>query len=165
MRARLSIVAARSKAYILKRLHPGPEQLLLLGQGAYRPPGRPDVLAPGFVDAQTKQAAVSACDMVVVPSRLESLSLLALEAMAHAKPILANRACQVLLGHCRRSQGGLHYSRPLELAEQMHLLFSNPQVRSNLGDSGRRYVAANYSWAVVLDRFEAAMKALVVADV
>ena len=47
----------------------------------------------------------------------------------------------------------------------MHLLFSNPQVRSDLGDSGRRYVAANYSWAVVLDRFEAAMKALVVADV
>jgi len=45
----------------------------------------------------------------VVPSPLESLSLLALEAMAVGTPVLCNARADVLVEHCKNSNAGLFY--------------------------------------------------------
>ena len=52
-------------------------------------------------------SALEAATVVVIPSPYESLSLLALEALAVGTPILCNARSEVLVDHCLRSNGGL----------------------------------------------------------
>ena len=44
-----------------------------------------------------------------MPSYFESLSMVALEAWALGRPVLANGRCDVLKGQCIRSDAGLYY--------------------------------------------------------
>ena len=61
--------------------------------------------------------ALEAATVVVVPSPHESLSLLALEAMAVGTPILVNGRSDVLVDHCLKSQAGLFYASADEFTE------------------------------------------------
>ena len=54
--------------------------------------------------------------VLVMPSYYESLSMVALEAWALGKPVLANARCDVLLGQCLRSNAGLYYENAAEFA-------------------------------------------------
>ena len=56
--------------------------------------------------------------------RFESLSLLALEAMAMGTPVLCN-ARAVLVGHCLRSNAGLFYADRDEFVEALSLLMAD----------------------------------------
>jgi glycosyltransferase involved in cell wall biosynthesis len=76
----------------------------------------PDIIALGFVDEQTKWDALAACDLLVMPSPYESLSIVLLEAWAVGKPVLVNGRCEVLVGQCRRAQGGLWYTSKYEFS-------------------------------------------------
>jgi glycosyltransferase involved in cell wall biosynthesis len=109
----------------------------------------------GSVDEQLKWDALAACDVVVVPSRYESLSLTALEAWCMGKPVLANAHAACVVGQCRRAQGGLWYANADELAVALDLL--DDRLREQLGRQGRAFVAANYSWGPVLDTYRAAL--------
>ena len=51
-----------------------------------------------------------------MPSYFESLSMVALEAWARGRPVLANAHCDVLLGQCLRSNAGLFYRNAQEFA-------------------------------------------------
>ena len=48
-------------------------------------------------------------DLLIMPSYFESLSMVALEAWALGRPVLANGRCDVLKGQCIRSNAGLYY--------------------------------------------------------
>src|SRR5207237_1060259 len=63
----------------------------------------------GRVSDEDKFSALSGALAVVVPSRYESLSLLALEAFAQGTPNLANGESDVLAGQVRRSGAGRTY--------------------------------------------------------
>jgi glycosyltransferase involved in cell wall biosynthesis len=65
------------------------------------------------------------------------------------KPVLANALCDVLKGQCRRSNGGLYYENYPEFREALRLLLDSPRLRRELGQNGRRYFEANYSWEVI----------------
>ena len=84
-------------------------KLVLLGKTTMPIPKHPDIIALGFVDEQVKWDALAACDVLVMPSPYESLSIVLLEAWAVGKSVLVNGRCQVLVGQCRRAQGGLWY--------------------------------------------------------
>ena len=81
-----------------------------------------------------------------MPSRYESLSMIVLEAWALGRPVLANAACAVLEGQCRRSNGGLYYRDYAEFRLMLRRLMSDPALRSEMGARGESYVTANYSW-------------------
>jgi glycosyltransferase involved in cell wall biosynthesis len=93
--------------------------------------------------------ALDGADVLVMPSFYESLSMVTLEAWALGKPVLANALCDVLKGQCRRSNGGLYYENYPEFREALSLLLDSPRLRRALGESGRRYFEANYSWEVI----------------
>jgi glycosyltransferase involved in cell wall biosynthesis len=76
-----------------------------------------------------------------MPSAYERLSVIALEAWAMGRPVLANAACKVLVGQCIRSGGGLFYRGYAEFAAALRLLEENPGLRRSLGESGRAYVS------------------------
>jgi hypothetical protein len=84
-----------------------------------------------------------------MPSYFESLSMVALEAWAIGRPVLANGRCDVLKGQCIRSAAGLYYERYEEFAETLYALESNGPLHARLGRNGRDYFARNYSWQVI----------------
>ncbi len=55
--------------------------------------------------------------LLILPSKFESLSISVLEAMTLSKPVIVNGICDVLKGHCVKSNGGLYYKNFFELEE------------------------------------------------
>jgi glycosyltransferase involved in cell wall biosynthesis len=126
-----------------------PLSLLLVGQPLLPPPSDPAIRALGFLPDADKWDALAACELLVMPSRYESLSMVTLEAWWAERPVLANAKCEVLRGQCQRSNAGLYYSSYDEFREALALLESRPELRRSLGRNGRRYFEAHYAWEVV----------------
>jgi glycosyltransferase involved in cell wall biosynthesis len=129
----------------LRKQESSARKLVLLGKPTMPIPQHPDIIALGFVDEQTKWDALAACDLLVMPSPYESLSIVLLEAWAVGKPVLVNGSCKVLVGQCRRAQGGLWYRNKEEF--QVAIEKMDEQVRKQLGLQGNNFVKKNYTWA------------------
>jgi glycosyltransferase involved in cell wall biosynthesis len=135
-----------------------PRKLVLLGNEVMTVPYHPDIIRLGFVADQEKFAAMAACDWLVNPSPYESLSIVLLETWLAGRPALVNAACEVLVGQCRRSNGGLWYSNYAEW--QQAILSVDSATRSMIGQQGKEYVEREYSW----DRIESCYRAAVDAN-
>lgn len=123
--------------------------LVLIGNPIIPIPTHPRIHHLGFVSDQDKFDAMAAADLLVMPSYFESLSMVALEAWALGRPVLANAACDVLQGQCRRSNAGLYYSGYAEFFETLRAIDMNPALAAALGTNGQRYFQAHYSWPVI----------------
>lgn len=138
--------------FIDLRLHQlSPQKLVLLGKSTMPIPNHPDIIALGFVDEQTKWDALGACDLLVMPSPYESLSIVLLEAWAVGKPVLVNGKCDVLVGQSRRAQGGLWYTNKDEF--QVALEKMDERVRKQLGLQGKHFVETNYIWSNIESKY------------
>jgi glycosyltransferase involved in cell wall biosynthesis len=124
-------------------------QLVLVGQSVLPVPKHPLIKHLGFLDERDKFDAIAAADLLIMPSYYESLSMVALEAWALAKPVLANGRCDVLKGQCLRSNGGLFYDDYAEFAETLGALSASPSLRRALGENGMTYFRRHYSWPVI----------------
>jgi glycosyltransferase involved in cell wall biosynthesis len=132
----------------------GEATLALMGAKLMALPEDPSVRFAGLLSESERVQALEAATVVVCPSPYESLSLVALEALAVGTPILANARSAVLVEHCVRSNGGLWYADRDEFVECLRLLVSDARLRSTLGRNGRDYVRKNYRWDVVLGKYE-----------
>lgn len=132
--------------------------LVLIGNPVIPIPRHPRIHHLGFVSDQDKFDAMAAAELLVMPSYLESLSMVALEAWALGKPVLANGTCDVLKGQCIRSNGGLYYEGFEEFLETLRTLDTNRALAGALGGSGQAYFQRHYSWPVIeakyLEMFE-----------
>jgi hypothetical protein len=131
---------------------------VLIGTAHLPIPDHPRIRHLGFLPDRDKFDAIAAAEALVMPSYFESLSMVALEAWALGKPVLANGRCDVLRGQAVRSNGGLYYENYGEFAEAVRVLDSAPHVASTLGENGSRFFRAHYAWPVIerkyLDMFE-----------
>lgn len=132
----------------------GDATLALMGVKLMPIPEEPFIRFAGLLAESERLEALEAATVVVAPSPYESLSLLALEAFAVGTPIVANGRSDVLTDHCQRSNAGLYYADRDEFVECLQLLVGNDELRAALGRNGRRYVLQNYSWPVILDKYE-----------
>src|ERR1700722_7031560 len=117
-------------------------------------PDEPFIRFAGLLSDSERLQALEAATVVVCPSPYESLSLLALEAMSVATPVLANARSAVLVEHCVRSDGGLYYADRDEFVECLKLLVRDARPPPALGQNGRDYVRRNYRGDVVLGKYE-----------
>ena len=140
--------------------HGGPATLVMMGAQLMSLPDVPWVQYAGVLSEADRLRALETATIVVVPSPFESLSLLTLEAMAVGNPVLCNAHADVLVDHCRRSNAGLYYSTRDEFVECIHLLLADRELRARMGSNGRRYVDANYSWDVIMAKYDKLMSAL-----
>jgi glycosyltransferase involved in cell wall biosynthesis len=127
----------------------GKLSLILIGNSLLPIPEHPRIRHLGFLDDADKFDAMAAADLLVMPSYFESLSMVALEAWALGKPVLANGRCDVLKGQCLRSNAGLFYENYAEFAETLHAITSGPGLSDGLGRNGRTYFRTHYAWPVV----------------
>ena len=127
--------------------------LVLAGQAEMPIPDREDVRSLGPLTEGDKFDAYAACTALVMPSRLESLSLVTLEAWAVGRPVICPSRSPVLTGMSARSGGGLAYGSFAEFAEICELLVERPPLVSRLGASGAAFVAATYTWPRVVETY------------
>lgn len=151
--------------YFIKHRQEGrsPTKLVLLGKPVMSIPQHPDILPLGFVSEETKWNALAACEALIMPSLNESLSMVLLEAWSVGRPVMVNGGCEVLVGQCRRSNGGLWYSNYQEWTQILECLQSG-RVSSVLGRQGWRFVRENYSWASIERAYLESVESLVAAD-
>ena len=132
----------------------GEATLALMGAKLMPLPEDPSVRFAGLLSDIERAQALEAATVVICPSPYESLSLLALEALAVGTPILVNARSEVLVEHCVRSNGGLWYADRDEFVESLALLVADARLRAALGRNGREYVRRNYRWDMVLAKYE-----------
>jgi glycosyltransferase involved in cell wall biosynthesis len=123
--------------------------LVLIGQSRMSIPQHPRIRPLGFLDDAHKFDAIAAADVLIMPSFFESLSMVALEAWALGRPVLANGRCDVLKGQCLRSNAGLFYESYPEFVETLRAIEQHRGLATALGENGRRYFDANYAWPVI----------------
>jgi D-inositol-3-phosphate glycosyltransferase len=94
----------------------------------------------------------SAADITIMPSHYESFGLVAVESMASGTPVIASNV------------GGLSYTvkngetgflvpeeNHFALAEQVHTLLKNPDLRESMGEAAARH-AQQYSWSNIAEQ-------------
>jgi len=132
----------------------GTADLVLMGVKLMQLPELPWVRFAGLLSERERLDALEAATIVVVPSPFESLSLLALEAMAVGTPVLCNGQSDVLVEHCRRSNAGLWYTNRDEFVEATKLLLSDDRLRRAMGRNGKDYVKREYRWESILAKYD-----------
>lgn len=106
----------------------------------------------GYLTDEEKQALLQNALCLVNPSAYESLSLVVLETWLQERPVLVNAACNVLVGQCRRSQGGLWYDNYDQFEAMLHWLQSHQEEADCMGKQGRNYLESTYSWDTIVHK-------------
>ena len=132
----------------------GEAALTLMGVKLMQLPEVPWVRFAGLLSERERLQALEAATIVVVPSPYESLSLLALEAMAVGTPVLCNARSAVLVDHCVKSNAGLFYSNSEEFIECAKLLLADERLRDRMGRNGKEYIKRHYRWDVIMSKYD-----------
>ncbi len=127
--------------------------LVLAGHREMAIPERDDVRYLGQIDERDKWDAYAACTALLVPERLQSLSLVTLEAWAAGRPVVCPANAPVLASMSRRAGAGIPYRSLPEFAEICELLVERPDVGARLGGCGRAFVERTYTWPVVVEKY------------
>jgi len=121
-------------------------RLVLAGEGDLKLKG---VEALGRISEQQKYDALRHAALAVVPSRYESLSLLALEAFACGTPVVGNAASAVVAGHLKRSGAGVAFSSPEGYASAVREVSAR---REKLSQKALAY-AKRFRWPKVVEAY------------
>ncbi len=127
--------------------------LVLIGHPVLPVPEHPRIRHLGFLDDADKFDAMAAAELLIMPSYFESLSMVALEAWALGKPVLANARCDVLKGQSIRSNAGLYYDGRAEFVEALLAIEQNRWLAASLGRNGREFFRQHYDWPVVVRKY------------
>ncbi len=127
-------------------------KLLLMGKAVMDIPKHEDIINLGFVSEEDKFAGVLNASALILPSHFESLSISVLEAFQVETPVIVNGKCEVLKGHCRKSNAGLYYENYYEFEGALNYMLEHEDVRSEMGRLGREYVDTYYRWDIVVDK-------------
>ena len=128
----------------------GAGSLVLAGTARMAIPERDDVVPLGRVSDEDKYALLAAADVLVLPSHLESLGIVLLEAWQVGTPCLVSAKNKVTSGQVARAGGGAAYGRG-EFAAALQRVLAD---RGGLGASGRAYVERECAWLAFDARLE-----------
>ena len=116
------------------------------------------VHAPGFVENVAD--LMRAVDVVAVPSRLDGMPLVVLEALGAEKAVVASRVGSIPEMVRHRETGLLCAPGGVaEFVSAVREFQRSPQLRQRLGAAGREWVLRNYSAETMVSRYLAAFAA------
>jgi glycosyltransferase involved in cell wall biosynthesis len=128
----------------------GAGTLVLAGTQRMPLPDREDIVSLGHVSEEEKYALLEAADVLVLPSHLESLGIVLLEAWQVGTPCLVSAHNAVTRGQVARARAGLSYERD-DFADALAAVLAR---RDALGAAGRRYVERECTWPAFDGRLE-----------
>jgi glycosyltransferase involved in cell wall biosynthesis len=133
-------------------------KLVLMGKAYMNIPNHNDIVNLGFVSDKDKFDGIGGAKICVMPSRFESLSITTLEAMSLGIPVVVNGHCDVLAGHCTKSNGGLYYKNYFEFEGIVNYLLEHTKEYSAIASNGKKYAYRNYRWNTVMSKFDRVIK-------
>lgn len=96
----------------------------------------------------------AAADVTVMPSHYESFGLVAVESMASGTPVIASNVGGLSFTVVDGETGYLvEEENHFALAEQVHSLLKNPDLREKMGETAARH-ALQYSWEKIAEQIE-----------
>ena len=108
----------------------------------------------GHVDDETYRSALSAAEVLVLPSEYEAFGIVLLEAAAARTPVVAARVGGTSEAMSEGKNGLLvDYSDPKSLSEAIFTILDDDKLSKELGSFGRDF-AKNFSWSNIVDLME-----------
>lgn len=129
------------------RSFPDRFRFVFMGQGVVPIPHQCGFCDLGFVDESVKRDVLAGAAALLQLSTRESLSIVAIEALAQGTPVVAARACPALAGLIERSGGGQTVDGFAEFAAALNDLWEQPDAWRALGHRGRAHARAKYGLA------------------
>lgn len=122
------------------------------------------VLFLGAKDQEVLPNYYAAAEMVIMPSHYESFGMVALEAMAMGRPVIASEVGGLAF-LVQDGVNGYHVPtrNPEALAGRIYELLANNQCREEMGRAARQY-AERFDWAIIARRMLAVYQSLVDPD-
>ena len=119
------------------------------------------VLFLGAKDQEVLPNYYAAAEMVVMPSHYESFGMVALEAMAMGRPVIASEVGGLAF-LIQDGINGYHVPtrNPEALAECIYELLANDQCREEMGRAARQY-AERFDWEIIARRMLAVYQSLI----
>ncbi len=115
-------------------------------------PSAPFIRNIGWLDADRLAEATARADIICIPSYWEeAFGIVAVEAMASAKPVVACRVggLQKIVQH---GKTGLlvEPNSSADLAEKLKFLIQNQEIATQMGHRGRERFLESYRWEVIM---------------
>lgn len=107
----------------------------------------------GYLGGTEKSTAYHAAELLVIPSRHEAMSIVALEAGICGTPVLLTDQC----GFNQLSEVGGGWVAPATaegLQRALEDILPNPDARHKAGQNIKSYVASNYGWDVIVESYK-----------
>lgn len=105
--------------------------------------------------------AYDACDVFLLPSRLESFGLVFLEAWARRKPAIGDRGCPAVAALIEDSVDGFLCANASSIADCLDRLLADGPLRASMGEAGRAKVLRKYTWTAVAERVRSVYEACI----
>ncbi len=115
----------------------------------------PQIKFIGFISQEDKTSLIAHSACVVNPSPKESLSLLALEAIALRKPVLVNSKCDVLKYYAQNLTTVFDFNTPAEFSEHLTRILhlrKLQEFQSHL-EISQKWVKDRYSWENIVEPY------------
>ena len=129
-------------------------KLVLMGKAVCDIPKSPDIISLGFVSEEDKFDGIKGAKALILPSKFESLSISVLEAMTLSVPVIVNGICDVLKGHCVKSNGGLYYKNYFEFEGCINYMMEHPEEYAFMCKNARKYVEDYFQWDDIMKKFD-----------
>ena len=106
----------------------------------------------GYLGGSEKSDALFAADFLVVPSRHEAMSIVALEAGICGTPVLLTDQCG--FDELADIGGGWVVAADSEkIAQALTRIISDPQVQNSASLKIKNYVTENFSWVIIVKKY------------
>ena len=115
----------------------------------------------GKLSLQDKTDALSACDLLCVPSSQESFGGVYTEAWVFSKPVIGCNIPAVSEVIDNEINGFLTQQDPMSIAKHILDLLSDPDAACSMGARGKEKVQKCYAWSEIAQRAEAAYAKIV----
>ncbi|OLN23528.1 hypothetical protein BTO30_05190 [Domibacillus antri] len=109
----------------------------------------------GYVSDDERKALFQTCEAAVFPSLYEPFGIVALEAMAFRKPVIAS-ATGGLKSFVLHAQTGLLFEpgNPGDLSTKIRTILDRPELAKQLGANGHEMAKELYSWKHISEQTE-----------
>lgn len=107
----------------------------------------------GYLEGAEKSTAYHAAELLVIPSRHEAMSIVALEAGICGTPVLLTDQC----GFNQLAEVGGGWIAPATtegLQQRLEEILPNPDARREAGQNIKSYIASNYGWDVIVESYK-----------
>lgn len=106
----------------------------------------------GFIGGDLKSSAYHGAALLVVPSRHEAMSIVALEAAITGTPVLLTNQCG--FSALVEADGAIEVSPTVDgLKKGLRKLLLSPEKLRDMCDSGRLFAQKNYTWKIIADQY------------